>query len=84
MLHSDDETLSKINGESFNLCFDEQITLLQLINKIKEFLKIEKIEFLDEKDLVKGGKFFYPSVECGPISNLKAKNYLNFKSSSLD
>lgn len=30
------------------------------------------------------GSFFYPSVECGPISNQKAKKILKFKPSKID
>lgn len=45
---------------------------------------MEHLNFIDENDLTRGGKFFYPSVECGPISNEKAKEMLGFKSSDLN
>ena len=32
-------------------------------------MNVEVKNFIDENELVEPGKFFYPSVECGPISN---------------
>ena len=39
---------------------------------------------MDESFLEGKGKFFYPSVDCGPINNLKAKSILNFQPSSIE
>lgn len=47
-------------------------------------LKIKDLNLIDENELTKSGKFFYPSVECGPISNEKAKKLLNFESTDFE
>lgn len=49
-----------------------------------ENLKIQKLKFVHEDELKKGGKFFYPSVECGPICNKKSKIMLGMEYSSID
>jgi nucleoside-diphosphate-sugar epimerase len=76
--------LSKINGESFNLAFEEKISLKAFIEKIAGMIGVDKVNFIDEKKLVKAGKFFYPSVECGPLNISKAKTQLGFVPSKLD
>lgn len=83
-IRTKDEVIGRISGQSFNICFDQHTTLLNLINLIAQNMKVENLKFLDENELVRPGKFFYPSVECGPISNQKAKEMLGFQSSSLD
>jgi len=51
---------------------------VELIKQIAKNMKKENLHFIDENDLTRAGKFFYPSVECGPISNEKVKRLLNF------
>ena len=84
---NDDNTkkwLSEINTESFNVCFDNPITLKVFIDMVAKEMGIADLEFIDEKDLISSGKFFYPSVECGPLNNSKAKKLLNFKSIEIE
>ena len=76
--------LEEINGESFNVCFDEHLTLEDLVKRMAEVMGVKKLNFIDERDLIKVGKFFYPSVECGPLSNAKAKQYLQFTSTNIN
>lgn len=76
--------LAKINGESYNLAFEEKISLKVLIEKLAAFIGIEKVNFIDEKKLIKAGKFFYPSVECGPLNISKVKSQLGFVPTKLD
>lgn len=78
--------LGEVDGESFNVCFDGHLTLKGLLFKIARVMGIDesKIGMVDEKDLIKSGKFFYPSVECGPITNKKAKKMLGFKCTEID
>ena len=57
---------------------------MELIHKIAYELDIKKLNFIDENDMVKSGKFFYPSVECGPISNSLSKEMLNFNPSDIN
>lgn len=66
------------------ICFDQYTILLNLINPIAKNIQVDNLKFLDENDLVRLRKFFYPSVECGPISNQKAKEVLGFQSSCLE
>lgn len=57
---------------------------MELLHKIANELSIKKLNFIDENDMVKSGKFFYPSVECGPISNALSKELLNFKPTDIN
>jgi hypothetical protein len=57
---------------------------MELLHKIANELSIKKLNFIDENDMVKSGKFFYPSVECGPISNTLSKELLNFKPTDIN
>lgn len=86
LARNDEDTanwLSSVNGESFNVCFEEHLTLKELVEKMAEFMEVKSLKFIDERDLIKAGKFFYPSVECGPLSNSKAKKYLGFSSTNI-
>lgn len=87
-IYKDDENTNKwldsVDGESFNVCFEEHLTLKELVERMAEFMGVKSLNFIDERDLIKAGKFFYPSVECGPLSNAKAKKYLHFTSTNIN
>ena len=57
---------------------------MELIHKIADELEIKKLNFIDENDMVKSGKFFYPSVESGPISNTLSKEILDFNPTDIN
>lgn len=69
MVKNKDPKLNKILGESFNLCFDQNTTLMNLLVEMAKNLKVKNLNTVDENELISSGKFFYPSVECGPICN---------------
>lgn len=39
---------------------------------------------MDEKNLQGRGRFFYPSVNCGPVNNAKSKALLEFQPTKLE
>lgn len=74
------EPNDEIWNEAYNLCFDEELTLNDLLSitadKLKKPLTITKTE--------DNALTYYPSVTFGTMSNLKAKILLNFVPSSLN
>ena len=51
---------------------------------INEINKYKSIRSMNESNLSGRGKFFYPSVDCGPINNSKAKSLLGFQPSKIE
>lgn len=89
MLHSPDETyvsnfIFNVNKKSFNLCFNEGITMLELLQMTCKRMFAEGVKFIHERDLYRNGKFFLPSAECGTLSNERAVELLGWKPTPIE
>jgi hypothetical protein len=52
-----------------NVSFDENLTLKELLSVVGKSFGIDDITWITEKELGQNGKYFLPSVDCGPINN---------------
>jgi nucleoside-diphosphate-sugar epimerase len=76
-----------VHAQSYNIAFDKNPTLDELVQMMADSVKAGKVNFIDERELAekykaKGaikGKYFYPSVYCPHLDTTKAKRDLSFK-----
>jgi nucleoside-diphosphate-sugar epimerase len=64
--------IKKVHNQSYNIAFNENPTLDELITMIGNVQGIPQIEWRDQKLLNGHGKYYYPSVDCGMINIDKA------------
>jgi hypothetical protein len=89
MLQSTDDNyisnfIFNVNKKAFNLCFNESVTLLELLQMTCKRMLAEGVKFIHERDLYRNGKFFLPSAECGVLSSDLAVELLGWKPSSIE
>ena len=77
------ENYNDVIYQSYNICFDEIITQENLLEYIKNSLPSEIKCNRFETNTEVSAPSFYPSVDCGPISNQKAIKYLSWKPSKI-
>ncbi len=83
------EFIHSIHGNAFNLAFEENPTLNELIQAIADSVQLGRVNFIEETSLEKisksdkKGKFFYPSVYCPHLDITKAKKTLHWKPTPL-
>lgn len=82
-LSQDPSRLQAIHGQSVNVCCDEVPTLGEFLNEIGRCLGVSSVSVVSDRDLPGPASIFYPSVECGPLSNRKAKELLGYRPSDL-
>lgn len=73
------ELNEKTLNQSFNIAFQEIVTLEELLKYMAADLKAEKLyQYIDDEIYSR-----YPSVECGPLDITKAKTILNWNPTTL-
>lgn len=80
----DQKYIETIHGQSFNIAFEENLTLNQIVQGIADCMGLGKVNFIEESS-IRGakGKSFYPSVYCPHLDISKAKKLLKWKATPI-